>query len=426
MSRAAPAAGAAPPADQQDGWTGRVGGAGAADPLFASPPPAVATRAIRVAFCVDSMESSGGTELNAVRTAEAIDPSRVALTVFAMRPDGPMRERYAAAGVRVIGTPPVRTLVAPTTARQAWRLARILREHGIDVVHTHDVYTNWFVGVAARLAGRPLLTSKRWVGGRRGHLLLNRIAYRMSHRVLANSVAVARTLVVDDGVARERVAVVPNFVEDAAFADLSDADRRAVRDAWGFPSGSPVVGCVARLRPEKGQAVLLRAAARLIERFPTMVVALVGDGPEETRLRALATELGIAGRVCFAGHRPNRPNPHQLFDVSVLASDHEGFPNTVVEAMAAGRPVLASDVGGIPDAVDHGVTGLLTRPGDSAAVADALARLLGDPAEAGRMGSAGRATAWARFRTTTVIDRLTEVYTSLLRRPSWTSSAEGR
>jgi glycosyltransferase involved in cell wall biosynthesis len=184
-------------------------------------------------------------------------------------------------------------------------------------------------------------------------------------------------------------------------------------ETWGVPEGGPVVGCVARLRSEKGQATLLRAAARVRDRHPDLVVVLVGDGPEEPALRALATELGLAARVCFAGHRPNRPNPHQLFDVSVLASDHEGFPNTLIEAMAAGRPTVASNVGGVPDAVLDGETGLLVPAGDPAALAGALARVLGDPTWAAALGARGRAIARERFTPERVTSRLTELYAEL-------------
>jgi glycosyltransferase involved in cell wall biosynthesis len=358
----------------------------------------------------------GGTETNAIRTAEALDRARVRLTVFAMRPEGPMRPRYAAAGVPVVATPPVATLVAPHTARQVWRLARLFREQRVDLVHCNDVYTNWVAGLAARVARLPLITSKRWIGGQRRHLQLSRLAYRLSTRVLANSEGVAHTLVAGDGVPRGRVVVVPNFVEDEAFARAGDDALRATRAAWGAPSGGPVVGCVARLRAEKGQATLLRAAARLRARWPDLVVLLVGDGPSEAELRALAGELGIEDRVCFAGHRPNLPNPNQLFDVSVLASDHEGFPNTVVEAMAAGRPVVASDVGGVPDAVRHEETGLLVPPRDVAGLEAAISRVLADPAWAAGLGARGREIAWDQFRTERVMTRLIGTYAALVGR----------
>jgi glycosyltransferase involved in cell wall biosynthesis len=211
----------------------------------------------------------------------------------------------------------------------------------------------------------------------------------------------------------ERVVVVPNFVEDAAFAALARRRARRMLETWGVPRAGPWSGCVARLRSEKGQATLLRAAARVRDRHPGPGRRPRRRRPGGAALRALATELGLAERVCFAGHQPNRPNPHQLFDVSVLASDHEGFPNTLIEAMAAGRPTVASNVGGVPDAVLDGETGLLVPAGDPAALAGALARVLGDPTWAAALGARGRAIARERFTPERVTSRLTELYAEL-------------
>lgn len=365
---------------------------------------------MRVASCLATMSNSGGIESNAVRTAEALDSREISLTVFALQADGPMRERYERAGVSVIAMPPVKTLIGPRTGLQVVRFARVLHAHRIEVVHCHDPYTNWVAGLAARLARVPLLTSKRWIDAQLRHLLLSRVSYRLSSRVLANSNGVARTLVDEDRVPERRIVVVPNFVEDAAFEAPSANEIQARRAAWGIGSRHPVIGCVARLRPEKGHEVLLRAAAQLVERWPNLAVVLVGDGPEEVRLRALATELRIVEHVCFTGHLPNRPNPNALFDISVLTSDHEGFPNTILEAMAAARPVVASNIGGVPDAVRDEVTGLLTPPQNAASVASALARLLAAPDWASALGARGQAIARSQFTRAPVIEQLTALY----------------
>jgi glycosyltransferase involved in cell wall biosynthesis len=173
---------------------------------------------------------------------------------------------------------------------------------------------------------------------------------------------------------------------------------------------------VARLREEKNLGLLLDAVAALGGRVPQPYVVIVGDGPEHEALVARARALGIGERVVFAGHMPNRPNPHQLFDVSVLCSAHEGFPNTLVEAMAAARPVVATRVGGVPDAVVDGLTGALVGAGDAAGLADALAAVLGAPARAAEMGAAGEARARAEFHIDTVLPRLVGLYDTLLAR----------
>jgi L-malate glycosyltransferase len=393
-----------------------------ADEVRTSPPRATPIRGggrrLRVAFCIDSMQSSGGTELNAVRTAELLDRERFDLRVYAMRADGPMRARYEAAGIPVHGIP-VRSLVGVDALQQGIRFARQLAADGVDVVHCHDIYTNFFATLAA-VAGRVpvVIASKRWVVTSRRHRLLNGLGYRFADRVLANSAAVAASLESTDGVARDRVVVIPNFVEDAAFEPLPPGARERVLAELGVPRGAPVVGIVARLRAEKDHASLIQAAAALRQRgvAPDVHYVLVGDGEEQARLEALAASLGVADAVHFAGHRPNRPNPHRLFDVSVLCSLHEGFPNSVVEAMAAARPVVATNVGGVPEAVADGDTGLLVPPADPAALTDALARLLVDPRAAAEMGARAYAAARSRFHVSAVLPTLEALYVSLLAR----------
>jgi glycosyltransferase involved in cell wall biosynthesis len=173
---------------------------------------------------------------------------------------------------------------------------------------------------------------------------------------------------------------------------------------------------VARLDPVKDHATLVRAFALLAAKLPDVHLAIVGDGPCRAALEALAAELGPAGRIHFAGMQPNRPNPHHLFDVSALTSLSEGFPNSVVEAMAAARPVVATDVGGMRDALVDGVTGRLVPAGDPTALADALAGVLGDSAGSQAMGRAGRERAEALFSAEPVIAGLLSLYGELARR----------
>ena len=164
------------------------------------------------------------------------------------------------------------------------------------------------------------------------------------------------------------------------------------------------------LRPEKDLVSLVRAMALLAPRHPALHLLLVGRGPCDEALAAAARELGIADRVHFAGYQPAVPNPHQYLDISVLCSLHEGFPNAIIEAMAAARPVVATNVGGIPDAVAHGETGLLVEPSDPAALAAAIGRLVEDPGLRARLGEAGRERARADYRADAVLDALTALY----------------
>jgi glycosyltransferase involved in cell wall biosynthesis len=166
------------------------------------------------------------------------------------------------------------------------------------------------------------------------------MAYRFAHRVLANSPSVGETVVRDEGVNRERVVVIPNFVEEAAFTPLS-ADRRTVlRREVGLAPDDVAVGIIANLYPVKNHAMLMRAAGRLAAARPDVRFVLIGEGNEREALTRLRHELRLDDRVVMPGRMANEPGLAGIFDIAVLTSVEEGFPNWIVEAMAAGRAVV--------------------------------------------------------------------------------------
>jgi glycosyltransferase involved in cell wall biosynthesis len=368
---------------------------------------------VDIVFSIDTM-SVGGTEMNALRTAERLDRSRFRLTVVTLRGDGPLADRYAAIGVPVVRFP-IFNLHSAATARQAVRLARFLRRERVSLVHCHDQYSNVFSVIAARMAGvRAVVTSKRWLHSTLPYRIVNGIGFRLSSRVVANSPAVARSLERDDRLGAKRVVVVPNFVDDVAFSPPTEAQLGTWRQELDLDAGSPVVGIIASLSPIKDHPTLLRAASALLPRWPRLRIVVVGSGPTRPALEALASSLGIASSVRFAGLRPQTPSFHFLFDVSVLCSTSEGFPNTLVEAMAAGRPIVATDVGGVSDAVRHDENGLLVPPGDPDALARAISSLLSDPDRRREMGLRGLQRARAEFGARIVVGSLERLYETLL------------
>jgi glycosyltransferase involved in cell wall biosynthesis len=206
---------------------------------------------------------------------------------------------------------------------------------------------------------------------------------------------------------------IPNFLDEEAFEPIPVPERRRMLHELGVPEGAFVIGIVARLSPVKDHGTLLRAIASLRDRIPSLHCVLVGDGPERGAIEALATSLGIRDVVHLAGERTQPPNLHGLFDVSVLCSTTEAFPNSVLEAMAAARPVVATDVGGTPDAVHEGTTGLLVRPSDPSRLADAILRLYQEPALRAKLGNAACAAARAGYSAETVIRQVEALYTRL-------------
>jgi glycosyltransferase involved in cell wall biosynthesis len=367
-------------------------------------------RRIRVAYCLDSF-AIGGTELNAVRTAEALDPDRIELCIFHLQTHGPLRSRYERLGVPLTHVP-IPNLYSPRTAVQGVRLAKLLRRGKVDVVHSHDVYCNIFAVPWARtFSGCSTIASRRWGSHqfRPALVKVNHWSSLLAHRVLANSSGVA-ALLAREGVPRKKIVEIPNFLAQNAFEDASAAERLAQRRAWGLPDGAFAVGIVARLSPVKNHEILLRAVAQLDARFH---LVLVGDGPSRARLEDLTRQLGMDSRVHFTGEVSSPHNLHRYLDVSVLCSVSEGFPNAVIEAMAAARPVVATPVGGVVDAVTHGVTGLLVPVDDPAPLANALRMLEADPALRARLGEAGREMARMKFRQEIVIEKLSALYEML-------------
>ncbi len=373
-------------------------------------------RPIRIAFALDNMHP-GGTELNAVRLAERLDRDRFDVRVICWQNHGPLLERYAAAGIPVEYFP-LRSLYSRSALRQGVRLTRFLRSEQIAIVHAHDIYSNAFAVPCGRLAGVRTIASRRWWEGFPGPAwqFVSRTAYRLADAVLANSTSVAARLQRIDGVPPGRIVVVPNFLDDSAFQRPPSHLVAALRNELRLDGTAPVVGIVANLLPIKDHASLLRAASTLRARWPGLRVVLVGDGPSRHSLEQLAADLSLTDNVVFAGRRPNVPNLHHLFDVSVLCSTSEGLPNSVLEAMAAARPVVATRVGAVGDAVLDGETGVLVPAADHVQLAAALETLLSDRGRATRMGETAATRARQHYSAGAALNALENLYLRLVER----------
>lgn len=215
------------------------------------------------------------------------------------------------------------------------------------------------------------------------------------------------------GFPREIMEIIPWGARSIPYDVDADARRRL-----GLPETAPVIVCLANFTPTKGQAVIVDAMAVLTERFPGIRAVLAGDGPELAALRKRAAAHGVAGSVLFPGSFKEPWDLLRAADVFVLASEIEGLPLVVLEAMSQGVPVVATDVGGMPEAVIDGVTGLLVSPGDPAALAAAITSILSDPAVALRM----RHAALARFEQRFTMERMLESHADLYHRLTGSSA----
>lgn len=370
---------------------------------------------VPVVFVLDTMRV-GGTELNAVRTAERLDRKRFDLRIVCLDDQGPLAERYRSMGIPVV-TMPLQSLYGRSMFSSGRRFAKYLRDERVQIVHAHDMYTNIFATPWALLARTPvIITSRRWWHSlpNRKLQLGNRAAFRMSDAVLANSPQVAQSVADREGVPADRIWHVTNFVDDGAFAPLTDEQRASTRVRWAIPDGALVAGCVARLVPVKDHETLLNAFALARRSCPSAHLVLIGDGESRAALEALAASLDVSAAVSFVGELRDGANHHRMFDVSVLCSLSEGFPNSLVEAMAAGVPIVATAVGGILDAVTDGENGLLVPTQRPAELGAALGKLLGDAGLRDAMGTAGRRRAEERYQATTAVKSLETMYDRLL------------
>jgi L-malate glycosyltransferase len=284
----------------------------------------------------------------------------------------------------------------------ALALRRLVRRFRPDVVHLHDPHA----AGAALLVGRGrarLVASRRVDFALRGPL--SRWKYARCRRVIAVSRAVACVLEAG-GLGPRAVRVVYEGVPDRA---ATPGGRDALR-GLGVPEGALVVGNVAALTAHKDHATLLAAAARVVASVPEVRFVIVGQGELEGPLRAQARELGLEGHVVFAGFRADVDRLLPAFDVFCLSSHMEGLGTSLLDAMCYGRPVAATAAGGIPEAVEDGVTGRVVSPRDAAALAKALTELLLDRGRRESMGAAGRRAFLQRFTADRMVDATLAVY----------------
>jgi glycosyltransferase involved in cell wall biosynthesis len=335
---------------------------------------------------VDSAASWRGGQNQVLLTARAM-AAQGHEVVLACRRGGVLDARARAAGLDVRAIPFRGDLWPPA----AWGLARVLREVAPRVVQLHDPHA-LSAGLLARALGPrvPLVATRRVDFRLAG--ALSRAKYRAAARVVAVSGAIADVLE-QDGIARSSIRVVHEGVPDRAPAP---GGREALR-ALGIPDGALVVGNVAALTDHKDHRTLLDAAARVVRTRPDARFVVVGDGELRAPLEAQARALGLGDRCVFAGFRRDLDVLLPAFDVFCLSSHMEGLGTSLLDAMAFARPVVATRAGGIPEAVEDGVTGRVVPARDPEALGAALADLLGDAAQRAAWGAAGRARFLERF-----------------------------
>ena len=341
---------------------------------------------VPVALVMTSFDP-GGTERQMIELIRHIDRRRWAIHLACFHARGAWfeRARTHAASLREF---PITSFRHASAVREARTFGRWCRDLGIRVVHAADLYANVFALPAAAAAEIPVrLGSRRDInpGKTLGQIALQRAAYACAHRVVANSRAASNRLRLE-GISQRKIVVIPNGVDTDTFRITPGRDGG--HEGPSTPRTRRRVLMVANLRPEKGHDTLIDAAAAVLQSFPDATFTIAGGGPERDRLIAHAVRCEVGAAFSWLGHRDDVAAIARASDIFVLPSRTEAFPNALIEAMAAGLPCVATRVGGIPEIVQDGQTGLLVRVGDPVDLARALCRVMDDERLASDLGAA--------------------------------------
>ena len=369
----------------------------------------------------------GGTERQVVNLTLGIDRNRFDLSFGCLRRCGQFLKIIEDRGI------PIETFSLPRFAsvrgvRQGLRLARHIARERIAIVHAYGFYGNVFALPAAWLAGAPVLIGSIRDDGvclTPRQRAVQRVICRLADTIVTNAEGIKRGLVAE-GWNADRITVIPNGIDTERF--VNPGVRSSLRADLGIPEGAPIVAMTARLTKFKGAHFFIPAVARLRDRYPEARFVIVGPGemprgdartsadPYVAGLGQQVQALGLQDRLIFAGGRTDVPALLQDVAVAVQPSISEGMSNAVLEAMASGRAVVATDVGGMSDLVIDGTTGLLVPPADVGALAAAIDRLLGDPALRARLGAEASRVVLGEYSIARMIERTERLYVDLMMR----------
>jgi glycosyltransferase involved in cell wall biosynthesis len=370
--------------------------------------PAAAGRAVRVCFVIDRLDHAG-TEVQLVELIRRLNRDRVQPVLCLLDGEDEISRSVEPTDCVVLRLG-IRSLLSPSTIRSALSFSSWLKREQIDVVQVHFPDSTYFGVLAARLAGIPVIGTRRNTAEFPSTLshVLGRLVHRRTSMTIANCDAARRACIEQARAAPESVIVLPNGIDLARFESMPSL-------ASTFGTRPPLIGAVANLRRVKGLDTFLRAAATVCQALPAVGFVVAGEGSERAALEHLIAELGLTGRCRLVGRVDDVPGFLADLDIAVLCSQSEGLSNALLEYMAAGRAIVATAVGGNPELIEHGVSGLLVAPNNPAELAEALRRLLDDQQLASRCGEAAKRKV-TNFSWQAVTQKHEDVYASIVAR----------
>jgi glycosyltransferase involved in cell wall biosynthesis len=346
---------------------------------------------------IDTARTWRGGQNQVLLTARGLQ-GRGHRVVVVAHPEGELRKRLGD-DIEVVPLSPRNEVDLPA----AWRLSRVLRDLQPDIVHAHDPH-----GVAAAAAAlsigsppsRPPLVAARRVDFRLKGNSFSKWKYRQVSCFITASDAI-REMLLEDGIAPDRVVTVHEGVN---IDRIDRAEPANLHEEYWFPANAPIVGNIAALVPHKGQKYLLEAAAEVVQELPEVRFLILGEGELRHELEQQARQLRLGPHLVLAGFRQDILSALKALDLFVMSSVTEGLGTSLLDAMAARRPIVATTAGGIPEVVVDGKTGLLVQPRDGKGLAQAILTLLRDPERRERMADAG----YRRVRSEFSVDRMVE------------------
>lgn len=303
------------------------------------------------------------------------------------------------------------------------KLVRYIRSHSIHIVHTHGARANFYGRVAARWAKVPVILSTVhnslydfpvpfWK--KKIYLFLDKFTSTFCDRLICVSKKIADDLTDKSKIAREKITVIYNGIHISE-CKSSDTSLRLSKE-FGLSEHQPVIGVIGRMSVNKGQRYLIEALPRLKKKFPDIVCLLVGDGPKKANLQGLVVKMGLSESCRFTGVRTDIYDIFCLLNLLVLPSvSGEGFPMILLEAMAHGCPIVATDIGGVNEMIEHSKNGLLVKPADSQALSEAILELLSEPKKADQLLNEALRSVGEKFSVKPMIAATERIYEQALK-----------
>ncbi len=373
--------------------------------------PAECKRRITVFHFIGSLHV-GGAEEQLVSLVTQFGKEKFRIIVGTMQPGGGLMDRLAEAGIENVCL----NFRVRSCVQFVFRMAALLKREKVDVLHMHMYYASRYGRLAGILAGVPAMVCtdhghdpwKNW-----WHLAFDRYLAKRTSLRIGVAQDIADTIMRRENLPTEKIAVVPNGVDTERFK-VSPEERAHVRTELGIADDELLVGGIGRLADMKAFHILIEAVSIARGKVPKIRLVLVGDGPLRGQLEQRAADLGIADRVTFTGIRYDIPAVLAAFDIFAMSSEREGMPISLLEAMSAGKPIVATRVGGIPEAVTDHVEGLLVNSGSPQAMADAIVEIASDPGLAAKLGQRASERAAADYSVAATARKLEQLYCTLL------------